>query len=128
MKLEYVREGAPECPLIRLFDFTVEEVEQLREIINQLALGKRQRIEIHNLSWIESIGNCRLTFFMQSWDQGVVKKKGNDENNFECGFTTATWDNIEGLVEPFINGSGGFQWLASVPGETDILLSRDGQW
>ena len=128
MKLEYIHEGAQDCPLIRLFDFTTEEVKELRKIINRLASGENQRVGIHDQSWVESVGNCRLTLVMQSWDQGIVKKKGKAENNFECGLTAATWDNVEGLVEPFADGNGGFQWLNKVPGDAALLISRDGSW
>jgi hypothetical protein len=128
MKLEYLQEGSSDCPLIRLYDFTITEAEQLRDIINQLATGTNQNIVLHDLSWVESIGNCRLTFRLQSWDQAVVRRKGKDKNNFECGFTAGTWCNIEGLVEPFTKGDAGFQWLAGTPGEAAILISCDGTW
>jgi hypothetical protein len=128
MKLEYVPKGASECPLIRLFDFSAEDIKQFREAISRLASGESQRLEVHDLARMESIGNCRLTFFVQNRDQGVVKRSGNDEGSFECGFTMETWDNIEGLVEPFTNGGEGFQWLGGATGEAALLISCDGSW
>lgn len=128
VKLECLHDGSVDCPLIRLYGFTIAEAEQFLYIINQLSAGNNYRVEIHNLPWVEVIGNCHLTLFVQNWDQSVVRKKGQDENNFECGFTTQTWCNIEGLVEPFAKGRGGFQWLAGIPGEAAILLSCDGGW
>ena len=128
MKLEYLQKGSSDCPLIRLYDFTIAEAAQLRDIIKQLASKNNQRIDIHNLPWVESIGSCHLTLFLQSWDQAVIRKKGKDKNDFECGFTAGTWDNIEGLVEPFTMGGGGFQWLAGTPGEAALLISCDGKW
>ena len=128
MKLEYLQKGSSDCPLIRLYDFTIAEAAQLRDIIKQLASKNNQRIDIHNLPWVESIGSCHLTLFLQSWDQAVIRKKGKDKNDFECGFTAETWDNIEGLVEPFTMGGGGVQWLAGTPGEAALLISSNGEW
>jgi hypothetical protein len=128
LKLEYLQEGSSDCPLIRLYDFTIAEAAQFCNIIKQLACGNNQRIEIHDLPWVETIGKCHLTLFLQSRDQAVVRKKGKDENNFECGFTAGTWDNIKGLIEPFTKELKGFQWLAESPGEVSLLLSCDGKW
>jgi hypothetical protein len=129
MKLEYLHDGSSKCSVIRLFDFTNAEVEQLNIIIKELASGNIQRVDIHTLPWVESLGNCCLTFFIQKWDQAVVRKKGQNKNNFECGFTKEEWDNVAGMVKPFSKGCGGdFLWLAGVPGEADILLSCSGDW
>ena len=46
---------------------------------------------------------------------------------FECGFAVGTWGNVAGLVRPFGEGAGGFQWLARSPGEAALLLSVSGQ-
>jgi hypothetical protein len=131
MKLEYLHADSSHPkfrPLIRLYDFTIEEACQLRDSIHQLAAGSNQRVELHNMPWVESIGNCRLTLFLQRWDQAVVRKKGKDENDFECGFPVESWDNIEGLLEPYSKGTKGFQRLAGPPGEADIIISWDGKW
>jgi len=128
MKLEYLHAGSSNCPLIRLYDFTVAEAAQLHDIIKQLASENNQEMEIHNLPWVESIGSCHLTLILQSCDQAVVRKKGKEENNFECGFPAGTWDNIAGLVKPFSKEGGGFQWLAGTPGEAAILISCNGEW
>jgi hypothetical protein len=128
MKLEYLQEGSSDCPLIRLYDFTIAEATQLHNIIKQLAAGHNQWIEIHNLPWVKVIDNCQLTLIIQNWDQAIVRQKDTDKNDFACGFTTGTWYNIEGLVEPFTTGGGGFQWLAGIPGEAALLMSCDSTW
>jgi hypothetical protein len=126
MKLDYLADGSPDCPLIRLYDFTPAEAEQLRNALADLAAGNAGRVDVHRLPFVESVGGCRLTLVTQAWDGAVVRRGGPAE--FECGFRPGTWDNVTGLVEPFAMGADGYQWLAGTPGEAEILLSADGRW
>jgi hypothetical protein len=126
MKLEYLAVGSPDCPLIRLYDFTSVEAGQLHAVTAALALGAAERVQVDSLPFVEAIGGCRLALVRRSWDQAAVQKALPAE--FECGLTAGTWDNVAGLVEPFVKGSGGFQWLVGVPGEAAVLLSPSGRW
>lgn len=125
MKLEYLPDGSPDCPLIRLYDFTPAEVRQLRLAIAGLATGATQSVAVHELPIVEPIRGCRLTLVRQKWDGAVVER---GPNQFECGFTADTWDNVAGLIEPFVDCSTGYHWLAGVPGEASLLISADGLW
>jgi len=115
MKLEYLADGSPDRPLIRLYDFTAAE-----------AGGAAERVEFHRLPFVEPVGGCRLALVCGSWDQSVIRGSGRAE--FECRFTAGNWDNVAGLVEPFAASAVGFQWLAGSPGESALLLSVSGQW
>jgi len=126
MKLEYLSDGSPDCPLIRLYDFTLAEAEQLHAAVAELASGSCQQVEIHRLPGIESIGGCRLTFRVSRHDGAIVQMESIAA--FECRFTMDTWDNVAGLIEPFAQNGDGFQWLAGVPGEANLILSVSGQW
>jgi hypothetical protein len=128
MKLEYLADGSPDCPLIRLYDFTQVEAGRLLDVLTDLAADRCEQVPVHKLPWVQPLGDCHLTFRVGSWDQAVVRKAGILD--FACGFTNGTWDNVAALVEPFAGGAGGFQWLAGVPGETALLLtsSTSGQW
>jgi hypothetical protein len=126
MKLEYLAEGSPDCPIIRLYDFTESEAKQFHSLVTALASTTVERVEVHRLEFVEAVDGCRLTLVNRSWDQAVFQKAKPAE--FECGFTPGTWDNVACLVEPFTKGACGFQWLAGVPGEATILLSPYGQW
>jgi hypothetical protein len=126
MKLEYLATGSPDCPLIRLYDFTPEEARQLLASVTALASGAVAQVEVHRLPFVEAVGPSRLALVRHSWDQAVVRRPGPAE--FECGFTASTWDNVAGLIEPFAEGAGGFQWLAGVPGEAALVLTTTGQW
>jgi hypothetical protein len=127
MKLEYLADGSPDCPLLRLYDFSAAEAVHLRAALIGLASGTAERVEVHQLPFIESVGGCRLSLVRKSWDQAVLKV---GPSAFECAFTAGTWDNIAGLVEPFTESAGGFQWLTGIPAEAALLLSASasGQW
>jgi hypothetical protein len=126
MKLEYLPAGSPDCPLIRLFDFTPSEANQLLGVISQLAEGKADRLAIHNLPFVTSVNGCQLSLCVRSWQQGVIQTA--KPASFECGFPKGIWEDIAGLVEPFTREVSGFQWLAGVPGQANLLLTTTGQW
>ncbi len=126
MKLEIVSAGSPDCPLLRLYDFTAAEANQLHEAVAALASGASEWIELDRLPFVEPLGGCRLTLARRSWDQAVKRKGGSAD--FECGFTPGTWGQMADLIEPFAAGTTGFQWLAGSPGEAPLLLSACGGW
>jgi hypothetical protein len=126
MKIEYLAHGSPECRLVLLHDFTEEEAGQLRAAVAELASRTASAIELHKLAWVRPIGDCRLTFHAWSRDCGVNREGGT--TNFHCRLTAQTWDNVEGLIEPFESRATGYQWLFGVPGEVALLLSADGEW
>jgi hypothetical protein len=125
MKLDYLADGSPACPLLRLYDFTSAEVNNFHTALSGLASGASERIEVDGLPYVESIGDCRLSLVLTNWDQAVQQL---DTFNFECGFTASTWDRVAGLVEPFAKNAVGFQWLVDKPGEPNMLLSATGEW
>lgn len=125
VRLEFLPEGSPECPLIRLFDFSVIEAGRLAALVADLAAGRVERIAVHELHGVAPVGGCKLVLCLRDWDQAVLQF---GPCAFECGFTANTWDNVAGLVKPFAVGCGGFQWLARVPGEAALLLSKNGLW
>src|SRR5260370_29163058 len=98
MKLDYLPTGSPDCPLVRLYDFSSAEAEQLLAALTRLAAGLVQRVAVHELPGVEGVGDCRLTLVLRSWDQAILCKGPAD---FECAFTAGTWDNVAGLVMPF---------------------------
>jgi hypothetical protein len=126
MKLDYIAPDSRHRPLLRLYDFTPAEAGQLLASVTALASGTAERIEVHLLPFVEAVGGCRLTLVRRTRDQAVVRGAGPAD--FVCGFTTGTWDNVAGFVEPFARSASGFQWLAGVPGEASLLLSVSGEW
>jgi hypothetical protein len=125
MKLDFLTDGSPECPLLRLHDFTSTEAGHLLVALSSLANEATDRIEVHRLPFVEPVGGCRASFVRGTRDQGVAQVAPLD---FVCGFTVGTWENVVGLIRPCVNSSPGFQWLAGLPGEASLLLSASGQW
>jgi hypothetical protein len=125
VRLEYLSDGSPDCPLIRLFDFAPAEAAWLGSAMTDLATGRAERVAVHELAFIEPVGGCELVLSVRAWHQGVVRVGAAA---FECGLPASAWANVAGLVEPFAAGSGGYQWLSVVPGEASLLLSVSGQW
>ena len=126
MKLEYLADGSPDCPLIRLYAFTPAEAKQLLVAVESLANGKEQRIDLNRLPFVETVDGCELTLVAQSWDGAVIRR--GEPSEFECGLTRGSWGNVAALIEPLAEGAAGFQWLAESPGEAALLLSRSGRW
>jgi hypothetical protein len=125
MKLDYLADGSADCPLLRLYDFTPAAAGQLLAAVAARAFEAAERVEVHRLPFVAPIGDCRLTLVRWPRDQAVVRV---GQSSFECRFTAGTWDNVAGLVEPFVEGAGGFQWLAGSPEEASLLLSASGEW
>src|SRR5262245_60956117 len=126
VKLEFLPSGSADCPLIRLYNFSLAEARQLHALVSALASAETERVDLHNLPFVEAINGCRLTLVVRAWDQAVIRVGGPAD--FECGFRSGSWDNVAGLLEPFTETVRGYQWLAGSPGEASLLLSASGQW
>jgi hypothetical protein len=126
MKLEYLAAGSPDCPIIRLYEFTSAEARQFHAAVSALASESVEQVVVHKLPFVGSVRDCRLTLVRRGWRQAIIYRAETGE--FECGFTSAARDNVAGLVEPFAEGAAGFQWLAGVPVEAALLLSVSGEW
>jgi len=120
MKIEYLHEGSPDCPLIRIFDFTTSEVLLLKEHIHDLSCDSAHTFAIHDMPGVNAIGALRFTFTVGNRDVGV---KGRMPD-FRCEFTPSRWGEIEELINPFVvsPSMGCFQWLDD-SGEVTLLLS-----
>ena len=125
MKLEFLASGSSDCPLIRLYEFSCAEAQNLRELVKSLSNGSQKSVALDEQPGIEPIQGCRFTLRLGELDQGV-RQRGR--SSFECILTSSGWDNIEGLLGPFCESdSAGFQWLTNT-GNISLLLSRNGTW
>jgi len=59
MKLQFLADGSPDCPLIRLYDFQATDAVKLKELFDRLADGS-PNIPLHEQKGIESVDGCRL--------------------------------------------------------------------
>jgi hypothetical protein len=126
MKLEFLAEGARDCPLIRLYEFDLAGAMRLREAFRSLADGSLRNIPLHEEWWIEPLANCQLDLRLGLRDLGVVQRL---PMKFECVLTTEAWMEVADLTDPFCAYQDGkdFQWLND-HGEVSLLLSPSGQW
>lgn len=128
MKLEFLRSGSPDCPLIRLYEFDVEQARRFRQIALRLANGDHQAVALHAEPGIDSIAGCELTLREGQRDFGVMELA---EMKFECVLTKRGWLNVAGLIEPFCRSEcPGYQWLTRLTrrGKISLLLSHNGRW
>jgi hypothetical protein len=126
MKIEYLPDASADCPLVRFYNFVPSEVAELRAICRKLYDGSLDEYSIDSIPGLETVGGCRITLKAGSRDRGLVPT--SPPAMFEWILTRGTWDNVDGLLEPFeIPGVKGFQWLDSST-ETSVLISRDGIW
>jgi hypothetical protein len=119
MKLSFVAEGSPDCPILMLRDFTRAEAGRLRRLAGALADGRRTSEKLD----ADSEEGLTLQLVVADRDLGIPQSLPH----FTCALRKASWSNIEGLLEPFADGFPGFQWLSDF-GEVRWLMSRTGAW
>ena len=71
MKLEYLAEGAQDCPLIRLYHFNQIEILKLKTLVKSLCTGDVQSVALQDELWVEAVGECRLALKSGNENQGV---------------------------------------------------------
>ncbi len=126
MKLEFLADGSPDCPLIRLYEFEKAEVIHLKELLDSLANGTRLSVSLHEEPGIEPIDGCRLDLVVSSRNAGIVPK---GDRIFECALDKDRWSDLAWLANPLCGSeeSRRFQWL-NEDGPVALLLSDDGRW
>ena len=125
MKLEFLPEGSPDCPLIRLYSFTQAEVLHLRQIVDALADGTVQSATLNDERGIESLDGCHLVLTSGDQDKGTNQMS---PLQFECILSKKGWADVSFRLEPFCETDAtGFQWLEE-KGPISLLISVKGTW
>lgn len=70
MKLDYLKDGSDDCPLVRLYEFGSTEIQRLRQSFESLASGTTERIVLDE---VESVDGTQLVFTRAVRDRGVVQ-------------------------------------------------------
>lgn len=128
MKMEYLAIGSVDCPLIRLYDFTPNEVGQLCGVFASLASGTAHTVALHEQPFIQPVDGCRLTLQTATRDKGIEKI---DTIGFECILTKDGWDDEAERAQSLAcdDDREHHQWLLyGILGEIRLLLSWDGCW
>ena len=129
MKIEHLTNTNPVHPkdsILRIFDFDSHEAYQFRDVLAKLANGAISETDLSDLQFVTSIDGRRLILKVGARDKGVIQVSGTV---FECILTRHTWENAEGLVEPFCEGNlSGYQWLYDLDTDIQFLFSPSGDW
>jgi hypothetical protein len=126
MKLEFLRSGARDCPLIRLYEFNAAAANQLHQIVLLLAETQMAFVALDQETSISPIGGCKLTLRLGKEDRGVTEAA---PFRFEWVSSRDGWLGVAGLIQPFTRDelSASHQWLSSV-GKIAVLFSPNGSW
>jgi hypothetical protein len=126
MKLEFLADGSPDCPLIRLYAFDQSEILRFKDLISTLSLGTATNISLHEQPWINPVDGCTVEMRLGKRDQGI---KQIGPSGFECVLTEEGWTDVAFLLEPFCAKElpRGYQWLDE-RGQVSLLISPSGSW
>ena len=125
MKVEFLAEGAAECPLIRLFDYRAGELERLRIVCSELGDRRRAEFPLHDEPWVEPIAECKFT-----WRAGARNAGVQFPGSCAAFFLELTGEasrDVSDKLLPFVDGSDGYNWLTN-EGDVHVLISHDGTW
>ena len=128
MKIEFLKEGSTDCPLLRIFGNEPSSAAQLAAAFRHLAKRQTEEIAIHELPDFHSVEGCRLYAKVNPEDKGVCQ---TDNSTFECLLMAETWEKVAELVGPFSEQLEGnrHQWLNETS-EISLLISSNelGKW
>lgn len=128
MKIEYLLEGSPDCPLVRLFSAESPQLHDLLSVFADLAGGRSQTVELLDIPGFEGVNLSGFRLRSSGKAEGVTMKGS------QCIWSESPerWDDIYNLLVPFANpsssASGRYQWLRQ--GKLRILFcdSHEGCW
>lgn len=127
MKLQFLKDDTSDNGIVRLFEFSIKDAFAFQLELMSLAEEECNEVAVHKLPFIKAIDDTRLTLWGNHWDQSMVLSKA--PASFDCRLTSATWQRIAELIEPFKSGDVCcYQWLTGVAGEFPLLFSSDGNW
>tara|TARA_R110001583_G_scaffold181449_1_gene338703 strand:+ start:911 stop:1291 length:381 start_codon:yes stop_codon:yes gene_type:complete len=111
--------------VVRLYNFDKAEAIQFRDLIKDIIIDKKQRLDLFEVDFIQP-RNCNLLFGLFNSDEGILTK---DNQTFFCVLTMESFVNMVQLLEPFCQKeSRGFQYLYDINNPTDFLFSPTASW
>ncbi|MCC6739253.1 MAG: hypothetical protein IT452_09415 [Planctomycetia bacterium] len=127
MQLEFLADGSEDCPLIRLFGFSVEDLRQLCSVFQTCSRSPAgSHLQLHSQPFVASIRGCTLTLSVGAHSLGVQRTGRPAE--FICILDPESWiearERAETLLDPIAESA--YQWICD--GDVKLLLSKSGQW
>lgn len=125
MKIEYLAAGAYECPLLRIYEFDHNELQQLQANCFELSQGRWHKELLAGPTQPSTSDQCAILGYINEQDRGVVATKV--EHLYVLYLTNESWQEVAEKLQPLLDDRTGFQWL-SEHGEIKLLVSYDGRW
>lgn len=126
MKIEFLADGAADCPLIRMYDYRTDEIKMLCQVCRDLAEGRTREFALHDQPWVEPLAGCRFSWRANEKNVGV--KRPSHGSEFVLLYNDEAWREVEAKLQEFTGEySGGYNWLTH-QGDVNVLISRDGGW
>lgn len=123
MTLEYFEDGDRGLPLLVLHGGDIPERAELYRVFQALAAGTTRLVRLHELPFLNNPGGLTFTAVSSDVDFGVEEDKTN--STFQWKRSLESWDQIAGLMEPFVvEAGGGFQYLNDAEGPEVIYSTR----
>ena len=109
--------------LLRLYNFDKSEAIQFRDLILEVVVKRKQKLDLSTVDFIEE-GECTLILGLFKTDEGVLSK---DNKNFVCALTLEGFQTMLEIKEPFCHKeTKGYQYLYDIDNPTDFLFSPAG--
>ncbi len=111
--------------VVRLYNFDKSQAIQLRDLIIQTVILKKQRLDLSKVDFIEP-RNCNLILGLFKTDEGIIS---SDNKTFYCALTPEGFTKMLKLIEPFCQkNTKGHQYLYDIDNPIDFLFSPAGTW
>lgn len=127
MKIEYLKSGPEECPLVRIYGNEMRELMALHHHVARLCAGDKKHVSVHELPGYTGVDACKLTFHSSNRAKGISQI---NEHEFNCYLDTESWCQIEEQIKTLVESSSeGYQWL-NESSNISLLLStyKTGAW
>jgi len=120
MKLDYIENyNELDENLVRLYNFNKAEAIQFRNLLIEVVILKKQKLDLSQVDFIEP-RNCNLILGLFKSDEGILTK---DNHNFFCILTLKGFEKMIELIEPFCKKeSRSHQYLYDLDNPTDLLF------
>jgi hypothetical protein len=126
MRIEYL-ENTSNGNVIHLFDFSNDEIMEIKKLIDQLAQGEIDSVAMHEHALVDSTDNVHLTLQLGE-DEGVHFDERSKQ--FICVLTPDSYENMSELIVSFAEHSlemEGFEWLDETS-DISLLISPSQEW
>lgn len=137
MKIEFLEDGSPDCPVIRLFGVNTREYAVLSAALRRLSADGAE-VNIHELPIFSEKIQLGLVAQSSPTDRGITPCS-HTRKLFRWDLSPQSWRLVCGLLEPFEaqGAANRFQWLAGPlasygldKSKIGVLVSfsDDGRW